>query len=103
MRKITRSSRLVAARNARGAIAFESGAINDAGLIRGNDNDAEADAKAYQPRDHPRRSRGRYQSIGYRWASNLKGIKAAEPEKFVSYYKATSPGSSVVVASVTSQ
>jgi hypothetical protein len=45
----------------------------------------------------------RYQSIGYRWASNLEGIKATEPAKFVSYYKATSAGSSVLVASVTAQ
>lgn len=174
----------VTVRDARGAIAFESGAIDDAGLIRGNNNDA--DAKTYEPhyeeistadqvqiyetilgdragavttglltatqylKDNRVLPRGfdkatalpeigvfgaartdpdfagagdrvryrvpvsgagpyrvevalRYQSIGYRWASNLEGIKAAEPGKFVSYYKATSPGSSVVVAAVTSQ
>jgi hypothetical protein len=43
----------------------------------------------------------RYQSIGFRWASNLEPIKGAEPERFVSYYRATAPGSSVVVASMT--
>ena len=40
----------------------------------------------------------RYQAIGYRWASNLESIKAAEPAAFVSYYKATVADSSVVVA-----
>ncbi len=40
----------------------------------------------------------RYQSIGYRWAQNLEPYNAAEPKRFVAYYKATSSGSSVVVA-----
>ena len=44
-----------------------------------------------------------YQSIGYRWAHNLERYDAAEPRRFVSYYKATSAGSSVVVARATSQ
>ncbi len=39
-----------------------------------------------------------YQSIGYRWASNLEAYDAPEPKRFVSYYKAGSAGSSVVVA-----
>jgi len=43
----------------------------------------------------------RYQSIGYRWASNLEPFKGTEPARFISYYKATSAGSSVVVASAT--
>ena len=43
----------------------------------------------------------RYQSIGFRWASNLEPIRGDEPARFVSYYKATSAGSSVVVASAT--
>jgi hypothetical protein len=43
----------------------------------------------------------RYQSIGYRWASNLAPVKADEPQRFVSYYRATAAGSSVVVASAT--
>ena len=40
----------------------------------------------------------RYQSIAYRWAHNLASYKAPEPTRFVSYYSATSTGSSVVVA-----
>jgi hypothetical protein len=40
----------------------------------------------------------RYQSIAYRWAHNLERYDAAEPKRFVSYYDATSPGSSIVVA-----
>jgi hypothetical protein len=40
----------------------------------------------------------RYQSIGYRWAHNLERYDAPEPARFVSYYKSTAPGSSVVVA-----
>lgn len=40
----------------------------------------------------------RYQSIGFRWASNLEPIKAGEPARFVSYYRATAPGSSIIVA-----
>jgi hypothetical protein len=43
----------------------------------------------------------RYQSIGFRWASNLEGVKGDEPARFVSYYRATAPGSSVVVATGT--
>jgi hypothetical protein len=42
-----------------------------------------------------------YQSIGYRWARNLEQYNAPEPKRFVSYYKASSAGSSVVVASAT--
>ena len=40
-----------------------------------------------------------YQSIGYRWAHNLETYQAPEPIRFVSYYKASAAGSSVVVAS----
>lgn len=40
----------------------------------------------------------RYQSISYRWAQNLAAYDFAEPKQFVSYYNATSAGSSVVVA-----
>jgi mono/diheme cytochrome c family protein len=43
----------------------------------------------------------RYQSIGFRWASNLEPYNAAEPRRFVSYYKATAAESSVVVATAT--
>jgi hypothetical protein len=39
----------------------------------------------------------RYQSIAYRWAHNLRGYDAPEPKRFVSYYEATSAGSSIVV------
>lgn len=41
----------------------------------------------------------RYQSIGYRWAHNLEAYDAPEPKRFVSYYTATVPDSSVVIAS----
>ena len=170
----------VTVRDSRGGMVFESGAINDAALISGNDNDA--DAQKYEPhyeeitsadqvqiyeailgdrasapttgllsatqylKDNRLLPRGfdkatarpeigvfgaartdadftsagdrvryrvpvsgagpyrvevelRYQSIGFRWAANLEPIKATEPQKFVSYYKATSAGSSVIVAS----
>lgn len=43
----------------------------------------------------------RYQSIGFRWASNLDGVKGDEPARFVSYYRSTVAGSSIVVASAT--
>ena len=39
----------------------------------------------------------RYQSIAYRWAANLEQYDAPEPKRFVGYYKAMSPTSSVVV------
>jgi len=170
----------VTVRDGRGGIVFESGAITDAGLIRGNDNDG--DPAKYEPhyeeistgdqvqiyeailgdragapttgllsatqylKDNRLLPRGfdkttalpeigvfgaargdadftgagdlvryrlpfsgdgpyrieaelRYQAIGYRWATNLESIKAIEPQKFTEYYKATSAGSSVVVAS----
>ena len=174
----------VSVRDSRGSIAFESGAIDDTGLIRGNDNDA--DGAKYEPhyeevtgsdqvqiyeailgdpagkvttgllaatqylKDNRLLPRGfdkatalpeigvfgsargdadfagagdrvryrvpvsgsgpyqvevelRYQSIGYRWAANLEAIKASEPAQFATYYKATSPGSSVVVSSATAR
>ena len=43
----------------------------------------------------------RYQTIGYRWAANLAAYDAPEPKRFVSYYRATSADSSVVVATAT--
>ena len=45
----------------------------------------------------------RYQSIAYRWAHNLESYKASEPARFVSYYAATSAGSSIVVANATAR
>jgi hypothetical protein len=44
----------------------------------------------------------RYQPIGYRWAQNLAAYEAAEPKKFVEYYNAVAPASSVVVARASS-
>jgi hypothetical protein len=174
----------VTVRDARGGIAFESGAVTDAGLIAGNDNDADAathephyetiaaadQVQIYEsilgdpggvvttglltatqylkdnrllPRGFDKATAGaeigvfggartdpdfagagdrvayrvpvrgegpyridvelRYQSIGFRWAANLKSVKADEPARFVSYYEATAAGSSVVVASVTTE
>jgi hypothetical protein len=40
----------------------------------------------------------RYQSIAYRWVRNLEQYNAPEPNRFLSYYKSLSAGSSVVVA-----
>lgn len=169
----------VTVRSASGAVVFESGHINDDGLIEGNDNDHDAakfephyeeitapdQVQIYEPilgdrnggvttglltatqylKDNRLLPRGfdkttaaaeigvfggartdadfgsagdviryrvpvagdgpyrvevelRYQAIGYRWASNLEPVKADEPQRFVSYYRATAPGSSVVVA-----
>jgi len=45
----------------------------------------------------------RYQSIAYRWAHNLEKYNAPETNRFVSYYKSMSAGSSVVIATVTGQ
>ncbi len=42
----------------------------------------------------------RYQPIAYRWASNLEKYDAPEPKRFVEYFRATSPATSLVVASV---
>ncbi len=38
----------------------------------------------------------RYQPIGYRWAMNLKGVEAFEPQRFVTMYQAT-PGEQTAV------
>jgi hypothetical protein len=40
----------------------------------------------------------RYQSIGFRWAHNLDGVKGDEPARFISYYRATIADAAVVVA-----
>jgi hypothetical protein len=39
-----------------------------------------------------------YQSIGYRWAMNLKSYDADEPRRFTGYYEASSAASMVVLA-----
>ncbi len=39
-----------------------------------------------------------YQSIGYRWAMNLKGYNAEEPQRFLRYYQDAAPESVVVLA-----
>ena len=40
----------------------------------------------------------RFQSIGFRWADNLKKYDAAEPRRFVNYYDAMSTVSSEILA-----
>ena len=45
----------------------------------------------------------RYQTIGYRWAHNLDGYDAPEPQRFVTYYRSMSSSSSVVVATAAAQ
>jgi hypothetical protein len=39
-----------------------------------------------------------YQTIGYRWAQNLKAYETLETERFVGYYEATAKGSAVLIA-----
>jgi hypothetical protein len=43
----------------------------------------------------------RYQPISFRWADNLRGYKAAEPRRFVSYYDAMAPSSAATLAKTT--
>jgi hypothetical protein len=40
----------------------------------------------------------RFQSVGFRWADNLKKYDASEPRRFVSYYDAMSAASSEILA-----
>ena len=42
-----------------------------------------------------------YQPIGFRWAHNLEPYKAAEPQRFVSYYEANSQKTAIVLAETT--
>ena len=39
-----------------------------------------------------------YQPIGFRWAHNLEGYKAAEPQRFVGYYDSMSSAATTVLA-----
>ena len=39
-----------------------------------------------------------YQPIGFRWAHNLGGYQAAEPQRFVSYYESMSTDTGIVLA-----
>jgi len=39
-----------------------------------------------------------YQTIGYRWATNLEGYDAPEPRRFVSYYRSMSDAATVRIA-----
>jgi hypothetical protein len=43
----------------------------------------------------------KYQTIGFRWAKNLGGYRAPEPERFVRYYDSMSSGSAAVLAKAT--
>ena len=45
----------------------------------------------------------RYQPIAYRWAHNLERYDAAEPARFLGYYRQNAAASSVVVATATAQ
>ena len=38
-----------------------------------------------------------YQSIAYRWAENLRAYRAAEPQRFVSYYEQVASASAVML------
>jgi hypothetical protein len=38
-----------------------------------------------------------YQPVGFRWADNLRGYSAAEPQRFVRYFQALASGSAVVM------
>ena len=42
-----------------------------------------------------------YQSIGFRWAQNLRGYTAAEPQRFVRYYEQMAPASAIRLAAST--
>jgi hypothetical protein len=42
-----------------------------------------------------------YQSIAYRWARNLDGYKAAEPQRFTSYYDQVAPESALMLTRAT--
>jgi hypothetical protein len=42
-----------------------------------------------------------YQSIGRRWAENLRAYEAAEPQRFMRYYDATAAGSALRLAAAT--
>jgi hypothetical protein len=39
-----------------------------------------------------------YESIGYRWAENLRGYDAAETQRFGRYYAENAAASAVVIA-----
>jgi hypothetical protein len=39
-----------------------------------------------------------YQPIGFRWAHNLAGYKAMEPQRFVGYYDEMARNSAIVLA-----
>jgi hypothetical protein len=43
----------------------------------------------------------KYQTIGFRWAKNLAGYRAPEPERFVRYYDAMSAASTALLAKAT--
>ena len=42
-----------------------------------------------------------YQSIGHRWARNLRDYKASEPQRFVSYYDQVAPESALLLTRAT--
>ena len=44
-----------------------------------------------------------YQPIGFRWAMNLRGYSAMEPQRFVRYYESMASGSAVSLAKATAR
>jgi hypothetical protein len=42
-----------------------------------------------------------YQSIGHRWAENLRGYDAPEPRRFIGYYDTTAAASTMELARAT--
>ena len=81
------------------AIAVRGGAVDDADFDDGGDRVIYRVPVGDAPGPFRVEAQMLFQSIGFRWARNLKPYEAPETRRFVSYYEATSGSSAVTVAS----
>ena len=84
-------------------IAVQGGALPDPDFVAGSDRVRYVVAIAGAPRPVKVTANLWYQSIGYRWAHNLKDYRAAETQRFAKYYEETADTSAILVASATAE
>jgi hypothetical protein len=84
-------------RTADADIAVRGGAETDPDFAGGSDRIRYSVAIGDAPGPFQVEAELWYQPIAYRWAMNLKGYDAAEPQRFVGYYEQTAAGSGVML------
>ena len=82
-------------------VAVQGAASDDANFVGGSDRVRYLVDTAGAAGPFTVRAELRYQSIGYRWAENLRRYQSMETERFVRYYDSEADSSSAVLAVAT--